>query len=1078
MAMTVGGVSFKVKLDSKGIWEEIRKIRKNLSGIKAAKIKIDYGGELAKVQEQLANIKMPTIKINDDGLDSELERIQGKLDGLKTPKIKVDDEGLESEVQKAKEKFAKVKIPKGNTDEAKTRIKDLGNTGERAASKISSGFTVAKGIISNMAANAITTAIGKLKDLGEAGEQYYSDMQGYTTAFQTMTGSAAQAQGIMQQLGAIAAKTPFGLSQLTKTTQMLMEYGMGAQDAIDKMQVLGDISQGDAEKLDSIAMAYGQISSAGKVQLQDIKQMINAGFNPLMTISEQTGESMSSLYGRISKGTLSVDELTAAMEKATQKGGKYYGAMAAQSKTLSGQISTLKDNMANLASTVMSPALRWVNNKLLPALINNVDILMRKMGVNTDITSKVKSVKGLSGAVGKIGTAAKKAENNTKAATKATKALGQAKRYLMGFDEINNINASPSSKTGSKTTAKTGAETAGKKAEASVRSAAGKSASVIDKAINRIKKKLATLMTPVKQGWDRYGGSVTKSARKALNGTKRLIDAVGQSIKKVWLNGTGYKTVSLVLRILASILNIIGAITNGIAEAWKKNETGTKIIQHIWDILNKILALILSISKLAEKIAKKINWDAVLGAVETGLGYIKDIISDIVDGIISMNKHLGNGDFKSAGKALSQGFANAFNDLAKWIESIDGKQIGRIITDIILAVIDFINGIDWGELLKGALNVGINIVGAVCETIANIDWGKILKNLFGIPNHIIDSINEMIEKLKIPGWLKKLLQVVNTGGLATLFTAKIGVTGFNVISGVIDKILAFKAAGGLSAVFGATSIGKLFGVAAAHPVIAAIIAVIAAIVLLYTKCKWFRDFVNGIFKFIKNIVLKVISFVKKNWPEILMWILNPAVGLINTLYKHCKPFRDFVNGIFDAIAKKASAAWKKLKSIASGIGKFVKGIFSGIWSGIKWFVGKIKGAINAIKKSAVGKAGAAILNVAGQAISAVTSAISVPAFANGGYVAANTPQLALVGDNRSQGEIITPEGKMAEIMSQVMNSNSDRDQYNTLMLFRMMAEKLDSIERAVREKDLSLDGEKITKKVNTINKRKAKREGR
>jgi hypothetical protein len=59
-----------------------------------------------------------------------------------------------------------------------------------------------------------------------------------------------------------------------------------------------------------------------------------------------------------------------------------------------------------------------------------------------------------------------------------------------------------------------------------------------------------------------------------------------------------------------------------------------------------------------------------------------------------------------------------------------------------------------------------------------------------------------------------------------------------------------------------------------------------------------------------------------------------------------------------------------------------------------------------------------------------------------------------------------------------MNSNSDRDQYNTLMLFRMMGEKLDSIERAVREKDLSLDGEKITKKVNTINKRKAKREGR
>ena len=76
-----------------------------------------------------------------------------------------------------------------------------------------------------------------------------------------------------------------------------MNYGFTADEAMDKMMMLGDISQGSADKMSRIAMAYGQMSSAGKVSLEDVKQMIEAGFNPLQEISESTGESMDSLYG-------------------------------------------------------------------------------------------------------------------------------------------------------------------------------------------------------------------------------------------------------------------------------------------------------------------------------------------------------------------------------------------------------------------------------------------------------------------------------------------------------------------------------------------------------------------------------------------------------------------------------------------------------------------------------------------------------------------------------------------------------------------------------------------------------------
>ena len=137
--------------------------------------------------------------------------------------------------------------------------------------------------------------------------------------------------------------------------------------------MLGDISQGSADKMSRIAMAYGQMSSAGKVQLEDVKQMIEAGFNPLQEISESTGESMSSLYDRISKGTISVDEITASMERATSEGGKYYQSMEKQSQTFDGMISTLKDNAQQLLGDVVQPISDSMVSTLLPAAIDSIN---------------------------------------------------------------------------------------------------------------------------------------------------------------------------------------------------------------------------------------------------------------------------------------------------------------------------------------------------------------------------------------------------------------------------------------------------------------------------------------------------------------------------------------------------------------------------------------------------------------------------------------------------------------------------------------------------------------------------------
>lgn len=218
------------------------------------------------------------------------------------------------------------------------------------------------------AGKKITKATTAFAGIAAIGVKYNATMETYATSFEVMTGSAEKAAEVVDELKDIAASTPFEMPELAETTQLLMNYGFTADDALDKMQMLGDISQGSAEKMNRIATAYGQMSSAGKVSLEDVKQMIEAGFNPLQEISESTGESMESLYDRISAGTISVDEITASMQRSTSEGGRYFQSMEKQSQTFSGQMSTLKDNVQGLLGNVTSGIFEKLAQDVLPKI--------------------------------------------------------------------------------------------------------------------------------------------------------------------------------------------------------------------------------------------------------------------------------------------------------------------------------------------------------------------------------------------------------------------------------------------------------------------------------------------------------------------------------------------------------------------------------------------------------------------------------------------------------------------------------------------------------------------------------------
>lgn len=85
--------------------------------------------------------------------------------------------------------------------------------------------------------------------------------------------------------------------------------------------------------------------------------------------------------------------------------------------------------------------------------------------------------------------------------------------------------------------------------------------------------------------------------------------------------------------------------------------------------------------------------------------------------------------------------------------------------------------------------------------------------------------------------------------------------------------------------------------------------------------------------------------------------------------------------------------------------------------------------------------------------------------AQGGYVKKNTPQLAMIGDNRHQGEVVAPEDKMiamAKKAAELSGGSSKDDQ-----IIRLLMELINAVKSI--DTDVYLDGKKITKTVNDNN---------
>lgn len=257
---------------------------------------------------------------------------------------------------------------KNEMDSLTKKTKNTGDSVESLSDKLKKGLSTA----AKVATGVLTTVASGVVALGKIGLEYNAQIESYTTDFEVMMGDAEAAARKVEELKEMGAKTPFELGDLASATKTLLAFNVSADDSTGVLQRLGDISLGNVQKLESLTRAYGKMNASQKVTLEDINMMIDAGFNPLLLIAENTGETMEEVYDRISKGGVAFEEISVAINQATSEGGQFYQGMDKASQTTQGLISTLKDAAQSKIGELFSDISEKIK-ELLPNVISFVE---------------------------------------------------------------------------------------------------------------------------------------------------------------------------------------------------------------------------------------------------------------------------------------------------------------------------------------------------------------------------------------------------------------------------------------------------------------------------------------------------------------------------------------------------------------------------------------------------------------------------------------------------------------------------------------------------------------------------------
>lgn len=188
-------------------------------------------------------------------------------------------------------------------------------------------------------------ALGGMKTVKQLGSEIIrvrGEFQQVELSFNAMLG-ADRGTVLLDDIKKYAATSPVDFSSIAAASEMMIGLGIEAEKVPQYISAIGDVSLGDPEKFNAITLAFSQMSESGKLMEQDLNQMIQAGFNPLSIIAEQTGQSMTQLKANMAAGAISAEMIQQAFKDATSAGGQFFGMTENASNTINGQLSILQN---------------------------------------------------------------------------------------------------------------------------------------------------------------------------------------------------------------------------------------------------------------------------------------------------------------------------------------------------------------------------------------------------------------------------------------------------------------------------------------------------------------------------------------------------------------------------------------------------------------------------------------------------------------------------------------------------------------------------------------------------------------
>lgn len=849
---------------------------------------------------------------------------------------------------------AQTKSAKSELNSVKNEVTGLKNHVDKVTGSIGNSFKSIRNIVAGLGIASLikSTILGNV----DAAIKRVDTLSNYSRVMSNLGVGSVQANASIQKLSNKLIGLPTTLDDASGAVQRFTSVNSNISRSTDMFLALNNaiLAGGASSEIQKSALEQlSQSYAKGKPDMFEWRSAMTAMPAQMKQVAEAMGFVNASALGEaLRNGTVSMDQFMNTLMQLNTQGINGYQSFEEQARNATGGISTSIANMRTAIVRCMSEVMNTIGqsniagfftniakaiNSCVPYVVAFTKVVMVAVGYLTALFGG--KSKKLSSSFGGVSNNAKKAAGNTgalakkmndasdssqklskgasgtgrglkKAAGNASKLKKELKGALAGFDAINNINSSngssdPSSggSGGSGGVGGSGGDIGGFSMDDSGAEEQKGLLEEVDKQLEEIKKKVAEFFQPLKQSWDKFGAPMIAAAVYAFNGVKNLLMEIGKSMYTVWENGTGAKTVELILKIFTNIFKIIGNISQGLADAWNTAGLGDSIIQHLWNMFNSILKIINEILKIVRDITKAIDWTVVLGAVNVVLSIIDGLFSFIADNV-----------------GLILGILSAIAGLSLF--STLAGILGTVITQIQLAVGVFSGWASLATALSGAFGIlpqifasivmAVNpvnvIIGAVIATVVDL-WQK-SKSFRDDIVSILGNIATIVQKV----FLNIVAPIIDTVGkiimdfvddvLKPLWNAWENV--FQSIMGLLSDFLKF-----------------------ATPIFSTILDILGPIFeLALTLLRGTFDMVfaaiRGIIERADKTICERVNNIREFFRNLGEWMEGTFgfkwKNVFETVKNAVKAFRDYVGPIINS-----------LEVVFMGLANFIGGVFSGNW---------------------------------------------------------------------------------------------------------------------------------------------------